>query len=113
MTFTYLNVQASFGCTGINTPPIYTEWLLNGITFPDRSTMSFTYEPVYNNSAYVTGRIASVQLRTGAWIKYDYTGYGTNGINCIDASTAGFKKTTPDGAWKFSHTAPSLSLIHI
>jgi len=83
------------------------QMFLTGITFPDSSTMSFTYEPVYNDSTKTTGRIASVKLRTGAWIYYNYTGYGTNGVNCSDGSTAGFTKTTPDGVWTFTHSAPS------
>jgi RHS repeat-associated protein len=106
LTFTNKPLLAEYGCpTKAGSPGA--GWSLTGITFPDQSTMGFAYEPVYNDSTKSTGRIASVKLRTGATISYDYTGYGTNGINCSDGSTAGFKKTTPDGVWKFAHTAPS------
>ena len=104
--FTQENIKAAFGCLGDPTASS-SSYLLTGITFPDNSTMAFTYEPVYNDASKVTGRIKSVTLRTGATINYDYTGYGTNGINCSDGSTAGFTKTTPDGVWTFTHSAPN------
>jgi hypothetical protein len=105
LNYTSKTIDTAFGCP-LDQSGGGSRNLLTSITFPDQSTMSFTYEPVYNNSTYVTGRIASVKLRTGAWIYYAYTG-GTNGVNCVDGSTAGFTKTTPDGVWTFTHSAPN------
>src|SRR5262249_34852039 len=58
-------------------------------------------------SGYVTGRVASIQLRTGGTISYAYTG-GNNGIVCSDGSTAGLNRTTPDSAtpWNYSRSNP-------
>jgi RHS repeat-associated protein len=114
LTYTWLNLTVNFGCTSgfVYTGQGYQYTggnptaMLTKIQMPDNSTMSFSYEPSSVVSGQYTGRIASVMLTTGATITYQYQG-GTNGINCVDGSTAGFTKTTPDGTWTYAHTAPS------
>src|SRR5438034_5425193 len=63
LTFVLKNTYATFGCAGLTVPPHSNQFLLSGVTFPDLSTMAFTYENVYNDSTKSTGRIASVRLR--------------------------------------------------
>lgn len=105
-TLSYANHQVgtNFGCG-------YTEYTNNSVDLPDRLTLpdqtyySFTYEPTPGRAGYVTGRIASVRLPTGATITYSYSG-GNNGIICADGSTAGLSRTTPDSGnpWTYTRT---------
>src|SRR6185312_1608334 len=56
----------------------------------------FAYEPTPGNGNNVTGRLASISLRTGGKINYTYTG-PNNGIICADGSTAGLTRTLTHG----------------
>jgi YD repeat-containing protein len=100
--YTLFTTASNFGCPGElqYTPKNY---LITKLTRPDGSSYSFSYEPTLGISGAVTGRIASITLPTGGTISYSYTG-GTHGINCFDGSTSGFKKTTPDGTWTYTHS---------
>jgi hypothetical protein len=107
LTYVWRTIDANYGCpsnTPVKTRSLGPVPIIANITMPDQSTMVFSYEPS-QTAGNSTGRINAIKLTTGATISYTYQG-GTNGFNCSDGSTAGFKKTTPDGVWTFSHTAP-------
>jgi hypothetical protein len=94
-------VQTNFGCPGVTeygaSSPIYNN-LVDKITYPDGSFYQFEYEPTPGNGTYVTGRIKSITFPTGGTISYTYTG-----INCLDGTTMGFNRTTPDSStpWEY------------
>jgi hypothetical protein len=96
VNYTTHTVQTAFGVSGIteyNQPNIP---LVSSIVYSaDGSSFSFTYETTPGNSPNVTGRVASITLRTGGTITYAYTGVN-HGIEA-DGTTAGLKRTTSDG----------------
>src|SRR5579871_6699439 len=96
-----LTAYTWFGCSW-NNPGTTTSNFPSQVVFPDQSTLSYSWETVYNNSSQYTGRISSVTLPTGAQIKYAYSG-GTHGVNCADGTTASMTRTTPDGQWTYAH----------
>jgi RHS repeat-associated protein len=108
-TYKSYTVQTKFQCSGINEYGPLSNSLPDKITLPDGSLYQFAYEVTpddTHNPHYVTGRIASITLPTGATISYAYTG-GNNGIICADGSTSGFDRTTPDGTWHYLRTGTS------
>ena len=69
------------------------------IGFPDSSAVGLTYEPTPSNSGFVTGRIASLTLRTGGTIDYNYnpSGAGSSGnygLNCTYGVPTELTRTT-------------------
>jgi RHS repeat-associated protein len=110
-TFKSYTVQTNFACSGINEYGPLSNSLVDRITLPDGSFYQFAYEVTpgdTNTPHHVTGRISSVTLPTHGAISYAYTG-GNNGITCIDGTTSGFDRTTPDGTWHYlrSGTSPA------
>ncbi len=102
-TSTTYTLGTNFGCPGEVTYSYAGIPLVTKLARPDGSFYAFTYEPSPGLGGAVTGRLASVTLPTGGVITYSYFG-GTNGINCVDGSTAGLTKTTPDGKWTYTHS---------
>src|SRR3984885_809880 len=101
LAVTPYTLYTAFGCaadggpfTGIDFP--------TSISFPDGSSMSFTWEKNYSVSTDITGRLASITLPTAGVITYAYSG-GTHGINCTDGTPATMTRTTPDGTWTYTH----------
>src|ERR1700722_349688 len=104
-TMKYLThtIKTNFGCSGISEYTGSNVPLVSEIDLPDGTKYTFSYEPTPDFSGDVTGRLASVTLPTGGTISYAYSG-GSNGITCVDGSTATLTRTTPDGAWKYAHS---------
>jgi RHS repeat-associated protein len=114
VSYTKYTVQTWFQTSGISEYGPQSNPLVSGITLPDGSSYSFTYEatstaagctPIsgtYSGNC-ITGRIASVTLPTGGSITYTYSG-GSNGIES-DGSTAGLSRTlSPGGEWQYSRS---------
>jgi len=76
---------------------------ITNISYPDGTSMQFTYEPTSLGSTHITGRFASITLRTGGVINYTYSG-GTSGVNCSNSTTTILKRITTDGTWTFDTT---------
>lgn len=74
---------------------------LTKITLADGSYYAISYEPTPGEPGYITDRLGALRLPTGGTISFNYGSYG---INCLDGSTAGFTKTTPDGTWTYTHS---------
>jgi RHS repeat-associated protein len=101
-TSTPLSWDSGAGC-----PPGYahSKNFPTGISLPDGSSLTFTYDSVPNNPGYTTGRVASIGLPSGGTISYAYSGGGYGyGINCSDGTTATMTRTTSEGVWTYSHT---------
>jgi RHS repeat-associated protein len=97
---TPLTLNTTFGCTwNANTPVTWN--FPSSLSFPDGSTLSYTWEQVYNNNTQYTGRLKSITLPTGGKITYAYSG-GTNGVDCVGGAPAVMSRTTPDGIWTYS-----------
>jgi RHS repeat-associated protein len=98
--------KTNFACSGmvdINTATVY---LPTGVSFPDGSSMAFTYEPTPGTPADVTGRIKTITLPTGGVITFAYSG-GNNGINCVDGTIPTLTRSTSDGTWTYVHNPPA------
>jgi YD repeat-containing protein len=117
MKFTAFTVQTNFGCGSPIEYPATSTNLVTEIDLPDiavnpNSKYLFSYETTPGDTHtphFVTARIATVTLPTGATITYSYSG-GNNGINCSDGSTATLTRVTPDGTWTYAqvkNTAPA------
>jgi RHS repeat-associated protein len=89
-TTTPLTVRTNFQCANVIEYGPTTENLLTGITLPDGSSYSFTYEQTPGFPGNYTGRIASVRLPTGGTISYTY-----QGSICADASASGITRSIP------------------
>jgi RHS repeat-associated protein len=109
VSYTSSTVQTNFNCANFSGFSQTGVPLLNRVTLPDTSFYQFTYEA--SGLGGVTARIASVRLPTGAVITYTYpptTEDPNKGMSCIDGSTTGFDRTTPDGGtWKYRRTVNS------
>ena len=115
VTFASVNIKTHFQCTSplINEYAASNVYLVSTIELPDTSKYTFNYEqtPGSGNSAYTTGRIASVQLPTGDTISYQYP-ITNDGINCADGSTSGLTRTlnsdsgSPAQTWTYARTQP-------
>jgi RHS repeat-associated protein len=109
--YTAYTVQTNFGCSGITEYGATANNLVSEIDLPDvavnpNDKYTFTYEVTPGDAHaphYVTGRLASVTLPTGGTISYTYSG-GSNGIECVDGSTAGLTRVTPDGTWTYARS---------
>jgi RHS repeat-associated protein len=109
--YTAYTVQTNFGCSGITEYGATANNLVSEIDLPDvavnpNDKYTFTYEVTPGDTHtphYVTGRLASITLPTGGTISYTYTG-GSNGIECVDGSTAGLARATPDGSWTYTRS---------
>jgi len=102
VSYKQYTMQTNFGCNNIQEYGPAADYLVDTIQYDaDGSSYQFSYEPTPGISGAVTGRLASVKLRTGATISYSYTG-SNNGIVCADGSTAGLDLTTLDGKWHYS-----------
>ena len=109
-------VQTNFQCSGVSQYGPLSQYLISEIDLPDisqnpGSKYTFTYEATPGNSQNITGRIASVTLPTGGSITYQYNNGGlsssqaSNGIVCVDGSTAGLKRTLSNGdVWQYSRS---------
>ncbi len=112
INYSSYNVKTNFGCSGISEYSQTGASLVSSVTLPDQSQYSFTYEATPGDSGYVTGRIATVTLPTGGIVTYNYTGYGSNGIECTDGSTAGFERQlSTGGTWTYSRSYNSSDSI--
>lgn len=117
MNYTQYTVATNFGFSTIKEYGPLSNALVSGITLPDGSAYTFTYEvtsgsctplPGTYNANCVTGRIASVTLPTLGVVSYTYTG-GTNSTGIYsDGSTAGMTRTlNPGGEWQYSRSLVS------
>jgi hypothetical protein len=97
-------MYTAFGCPADALP--FSEAFPTSLSFPDASSMTFTWETSALNGSDYTGRIKSIELPTGGTITYAYSG-GTNGINCGDGSPATMTRQTPDGTWTYTHVPPT------
>ena len=117
VNYTTYKIQTNFGCSSVGdygTNGTTTADLVSEIDLPDIASTpndkyTFTYEPTYGHSGYVTGRLASVTLPTGGSITYSYGANGVNGIECADGSASTLTRTLSDGAswnatWTYART---------
>jgi RHS repeat-associated protein len=101
-SFRGYTVQTAFNCPGISEFPATGMNLLDKISLPDGTYYQFTYEPTSPGNSHVTGRVASIRLPAGGTISYQYIGGDSGtGVACLDGSTSGMYRTTPDGTWTY------------
>jgi RHS repeat-associated protein len=111
MKYAPYTIQTNFGCSGIGEYSAANVSLVSEIDLPDGTKYTFTYEPTYQHSPNVTGRLASVTLPTGGTISNAYGSGGVNGITCADGSASSLTRTTPDGTWTYTHTESGTAWI--
>jgi hypothetical protein len=75
------NVRTNFGCSLTNDVNPGATSLPSGFSFPDGTSLAFTYEPTHGYSGNVTSRIQQITLREGGTVTFTYGG-GNNGIDC-------------------------------
>ena len=112
VTLETLSVKTNFGCpnvtefTGSATVP-------QKITLPNQQTYTFTYESYLSGgTTYYTGRLQQVNLPTGGYYQYTYTG-ANDGINCADGTTLSMNRTASDGTnsktWNYVRNTSNLN----
>lgn len=105
VNYSTFTVQTNFGCANIVEYGAHTTNLPTSINYPDGSSYAISYEATPGVPGAVTGRVASVTLRTGGTISYVYRD-GSNGVECSDGSTAGIVRTTNAPAGSLGRTDP-------
>ena len=101
-------VRTSFGCSGVTEFGPTTLALVSEIDLPDGTKYTFSYEQTPGYSNDVTGRLKQLNLPTGGYVAYAYSG-GSNGINCNDGSTPTLTRTVNDNngnssTWTYVHS---------
>jgi RHS repeat-associated protein len=97
--------QTNFGCTGFGGPVIAEVPAgslapqFSGLSYPDGSSLSVTYEDTYGMTGYVTGRIKTLTIPTGGQVTYTY-----GGVNCFNGSFDTLSRVTSDGTTSYSVT---------
>jgi YD repeat-containing protein len=86
-TFEYIDVSVARGCGNDPEPGSLPEFhqpatvpVLKGLTLPDGSSYSFTYQT--DSTACAQGAIVSLQFPTGGTRKYEYQNYGIPATTC-------------------------------
>jgi hypothetical protein len=107
LSVTQANVkfQTNFGCTAPNyiadVPAGSSAPQFSGLSYPDGSSLTVTYEATPGKTGYVTGRIASMTLPTGGTITYTYSNICSNG-----GWTSSIVRTTADGTTTYISGPP-------
>jgi RHS repeat-associated protein len=95
--------QTNFGCTGTpsitEVPPGGLAAQFSGLSYPDGSSLSITYEPTNLKAGYVTGRIKTLTIPTGGLVTYTY-----GGLDCVHGSFDTLSRVTSDGTTSYSVT---------
>jgi RHS repeat-associated protein len=97
--YTPATIETAFGCPNI-TDADGSGTLFTQLNYPDLSSIKLSYEETPGGGGY-TGRIASVTLRTGGTINYQYSG-GNNGINCKYWVPPTLSRITQDGTTTYT-----------
>jgi hypothetical protein len=104
---TAATLKTGFGCASYPDSDS-SAYLLTQINYPDTSSVKLGYEATPGGGGY-TGRIASIQLRTGGTISYQYLG-GNNGINCTYFVPNSMTRTTQDGTTTYTWASTNSGL---
>jgi hypothetical protein len=98
-------VRTNFQCASIVEYGSTTVNLVDRITLADASFYAFTYEPTVGaTDGAVTGRLASITLRTGGTINYAYSaGCSGAGMN-PDGTVGSLTRTTSDGTRTYNRS---------
>jgi RHS repeat-associated protein len=95
-----VSFQTNFGCSGISEVPAGSSApQFSGLSFPDGTSLTVTYEPTAGKTGYVTGRIKTLTLPTGGTITYTYSG-----LDCTHRSFDNLSRATSDGTTTYSVT---------
>jgi YD repeat-containing protein len=94
-TYTNKTIKTSFGCGAVDSS--YSGNVVTKLSYPDGSFIGLSYEA---NGSNITGRLDTLTLRTGAAIRYQYSG-GNSGLDCIYFVPPTMTRTTPDGTWTY------------
>ena len=100
LTDTPLYPSTAFGCPSPNLDWTGTAQLslLTKAAYPNGTSLGIGYEQTPNKtSAYTTGRIASLSLRTGGSVSFSYSGF-----DCTYLEPTTMKRTTSDGTWTYT-----------
>jgi hypothetical protein len=104
---TNLTLKTAYGCSNITdlnnstTTPMTT-----GFSFPDGTSLGFTYEGTFGSSGKYTGRINTITLREGGTVSYTYGG-SNHGIDCTYQTAPTLTRTLGNGdtsTYTLTHT---------
>jgi RHS repeat-associated protein len=113
-TNTSYTLRSAFGCSGRADYNIAGSSLPTNLSYPDGTAIGITYEqtPGYPND--VTGRVATLTLREGGTITYNYnpSGAANDGLNCTYLVPAKLTRTTSDGTTTYTLAYSQISGPH-
>jgi RHS repeat-associated protein len=94
-----LILKSVFSCSGTNDYDggTTTTALTSGFSFPDGTSLGFTYETTPGFSPKVTGRLNQITLREGGTIAYTYGGGTHNGLDCTYQNAPTLTRTLGNG----------------
>ena len=101
-------LKTSFGCSGkADYPATGGTYLTTAVGFPDTTSLALAWEPNEVTSTDYTGRLASLTLRSGGTISYNYNPLsGSNyGLNCTYTVPNEITRTTIDGVTTYTWAA--------
>lgn len=89
---TNTHITSNFGCSTITDESGLPATVVSGFSFPDGTSTTFSYESVQSNT--ITGRISSIQLRTGGTVQFTYGNMDCTWYRPLSVSTVGADGTT-------------------
>ena len=107
VTDTLYAQRSTFGCSGLTD---YTSGYINpptSISLPDSTSIDLAWEPTPGYPSDSTGRLATITLRSGSTVSYNYnpSGAGNDGLNCTYLVPKTLTRTTSDGKVTYTWAA--------
>lgn len=104
VTNTGYTLRSAFGCANFTDYDLSGQTLPTTISFPDSTTLGLTWEPTPGYSSDRTGRVATITLREGGLITYNYNpSSGANdGLDCTYLAPTEMTRVTADGTTSYA-----------
>jgi hypothetical protein len=104
MTRALDTMKTVYGCSGITDFTSAGSYLPTSISFPDTTSIGFSWEPTPGYSSDTTGRLAEITLRSGSTVSYNWNpnSAANDGLNCTYLVPNKMTRTTSDGTVSYT-----------
>ena len=103
-SYTSTTLKSVFGCSGYSDYTLSNSYLPKTLSFPDGTSMAFSWEATPGYSSDSTGRLSTLTLRSGSTVSYNYNPSNAthDGLNCTYLVPNKLTRTTSDGTATYS-----------
>jgi len=108
VTNTGYTLRSAFGCSTFTDYDLSGQTVPTSISFPDGTTLGLTWEPTPGYSSDSTGRVATITLREGGLITYNYnpSSSANGGLDCTYLTPTEMTRVTADGTTTYNLSHP-------